>query len=209
MRRSLPLLAVLVGLVAACDDATPCNLSYSCPSGQTCAAKDGKSFACAPAGPGQLDATCDETLGAAVACGDGLTCLQTSDVTAPTCLAWCGADGKCAPDRACTSVRTTLGVTLALCMPCNLSYACGAGQTCATATGASFSCMPSGAGVGGAPCDGTASVAVCGDRLVCVAAVDPTMATCVSWCDNEHPCPSGKTCKTLDTTTNASLRVCL
>jgi hypothetical protein len=202
------LLAILLGgLASSCAD-VGCNESYKCPGGQTCATKDGTSFSCVTSGPGAVEAVCDNSLAAGATCGDRLTCLQTSGFTNPRCVLFCEPDGTCPPERTCTAIRTTLGATLDLCVPCNISYACGANQTCATATGASFACVPSGAGRRGDACDATAATAVCGDRLLCLSADATADGTCVGWCDHAHPCPTGKTCKTLGTSMDVSIEVC-
>jgi hypothetical protein len=211
---SLKHLAILLIALPACSGASiggtsTCNAVYNCGTGETCATLDGHSFSCMPAGTSKLDDRCDAST-TAVTCGEGLGCLGTGVPTSATCVAWCGGLPTCPADKTCTSVTTTLGATLEVCVPCNTVYTCGAGQTCSTVTGQTFSCMPSGAGRAGDPCDATVGAPnICGDRLVCLAKGVPTAGTCTSWCDKIHPCSGGKTCQVVLTTMGLTLPLCI
>jgi len=209
---TLATLAVLLAaLVLRATAAEPtCDATYACPKGQTCATKDGRAFACVPAGAGKLGERCDATVNGNVTCGEGLSCMATGVPSKGTCVAWCGRPGGCSPGTTCGAVTTTMGAALKLCLPCNLAYACGAGQTCATKTGA-FSCMPAGNGAEGDACnERVGAVITCGERLACLAFGSPKkMGTCVRWCDKAHACAAGKSCQVVTTTKGAALTVCL
>jgi hypothetical protein len=187
-----------------------CDGSSPCPVGQTCGTLDGRRFSCMPSGPGHLDDRCDSSTSLAPLCADGLTCLGTSHFGAGTCVAWCGGAQRCPADKTCKSVKTTLGVAIAVCLPCSTAYACGAGETCATKTGESFSCMPAGTQNEGAACDASVGAAVvCGERLVCLAVGSPKLGICSRFCDNTHPCAGGRRCKSVLTTKGVMLPVCV
>jgi len=72
----------------------------------------------------QLDDRCDAS-STAVTCGEGLRCLGTGVPTSATCVAWCGGGRACPADKTCTSITSTLGARLGVCLPCNVAYACG------------------------------------------------------------------------------------
>jgi hypothetical protein len=186
-------LVILLIALAACSgtssgDTPTCNVDYNCPTGQTCATADGHVWSCFTAGTSQLDDRCDAS-STAVTCGEGLGCLGTGVPTSATCVAWCGGGRACPADKTCTPITSTLGARLDVCLPCNVAYTCGPGQTCATLTGKTFACMPSGAAKAGDSCNATVNAPnVCGDRLSCLAMGDPTGGACVSWCDPSHPC---------------------
>jgi hypothetical protein len=95
--------------------ATHCDVSYDCVAGETCAALDGRSFSCMPAGSSPASAPCDAALdGEPTTCADGLLCVATGDAGAGVCRAWC--DGKpCPAGQSCQSVTTIHDVTLQYC----------------------------------------------------------------------------------------------
>jgi hypothetical protein len=187
-----------------------CGASFACPTGQTCDTTDGRTFSCLASGPGKLDDRCDASTKVAALCADGLTCLGGGYPEAGTCVAWCADGGSCPAHKTCTARTTASGVAIKVCLPCNGVYACGAGETCATMTGVSFSCLAAGPRSAGATCDASAGAAVvCGERLVCLATGDPKHGTCTRFCDLAHPCPAGTPCKAVVTTLGVTLRVCL
>lgn len=112
MRFIAPLAFALVatGLsVVACssssDDASASGCAsdpFSCPAGQTCAAKDTSgAFACIPSGSGAKGSSCLNTPGV-TSCGDGLTCLQLS-AAGGTCNSYCapGTTHVCGTGETC------------------------------------------------------------------------------------------------------------
>ena len=95
---------------------------------------------------------------------------------------------------------------------CDDTYDCAAGQTCWTADGVSWTCLPAGAGALGSTCDPSTSAVSCGDRMACVGnGATPPVGTCRLWCDAGDPCPAGAgTCTTIRTaTTGAALSFCM
>jgi hypothetical protein len=95
-------------------------------------------------------------------------------------------------------------------LPCNVSYDCPAGQTCASTDGMIFSCMPDGNGKPGDACDPSSNAAItCGDQMDCVGSGMPVVGKCELWCDSGHPCPQGAgSCTTIHTTLGATLSFC-
>jgi len=111
MRFLSPLAFVIVGAgltVAACSSSTSDTSSgcasdpFSCPAGQTCAAKDTTgAFACIPSGAGAKGSNCINTPGV-TSCGDGLTCLQLS-AAGGNCNSYCapGTTHVCGEGETC------------------------------------------------------------------------------------------------------------
>ncbi len=73
--------------------------------------------------------------------------------------------------------------------PCNVKYDCPANQTCWTADGKTYSCMPSGPGQAGDMCTAAPGPAPCGDKLGCVAHGSTLQGTCDYWCYVNEPLP--------------------
>lgn len=190
--------------------ATPCNEAYNCAPLTTCGTVGGHVFSCLPSGTGQVDDPCSETPNTAVSCADHLTCLGVDGPQHANCTAWCNGGPSCPTGTSCSHILTTVGVSVALCLHCNAAYSCGPGETCATVTGKTFSCMAAGTSPGGATCDASVGAAVtCGERLACLAMGDPKSGTCTPWCDAQHPCAAGKACKTVVTTMGVPVPLCL
>lgn len=93
-------------------------------------------------------------------------------------------------------------------LPCNVQYDCGAGKTCWTGDGNSYSCVYSGIGTAAASCVAGFGPPACGDRLYCVAFGSPTNGKCLYWCDDSMPCPSGGTCTHADNTAGITVGYC-
>jgi len=94
--------------------------------------------------------------------------------------------------------------------PCADSYDCAAGETCATTDGITYKCVTSGPGKVGDPCSATVNSPVtCGDHLSCLATGDPSAGSCVAWCDSKNPCPGGRTCRTVSTTSGPVDHFCI
>jgi hypothetical protein len=77
--------------------------------------------------------------------------------------------------------------------PCNQQYDCKSGQTCWTADGKSYSCMPSGPAQAGDMCAATPGPAPCADHLGCVAVGASQQGVCDYWCyvTDSLPCTAG------------------
>jgi hypothetical protein len=92
-----------VSVLVACSSSSSSSANsdcssdpFSCPAGQTCAAKDASgAFACLPSGGGAKGSSCQNTVGV-TSCGDGLVCLQLS-AAGGQCSSFCDAAGTAHP----------------------------------------------------------------------------------------------------------------
>ena len=92
---------------------------------------------------------------------------------------------------------------------CNLDYDCGAGQTCATSDGTTFTCRASGGDPAGSACSSDVNAPpTCGSGLACLGMVGPPGGVCTAWCSSTHPCAPDETCITQTTTKGASVKIC-
>jgi hypothetical protein len=94
----------------------PCNVAYVCGNGQTCATRDGTSFGCVPAGKGKLSTPCDVSVGAPVTCGEEMLCFSMAGPAAGTCTRWCDRTHPCPGGKTCTSLKTTKGAAISVCL---------------------------------------------------------------------------------------------
>lgn len=174
----------------ACDP-----LDYGCPEGEACTPVSSTEFACAPAGPNGLGATCG---GAAGLCQRGTWCLPDGKGSGE-CVAYCDQADPMACDGAARCVELVapaLDRALGFCAPgapCELFRdTCPAGEACYPLSFDQFSCAPEGTRPVGATCDGHRNACVAG--AFCVS-VEETGARSVQVCDLANPeCRVGQRC---------------
>jgi len=92
-------------------------------------------------------------------------------------------------------------------------WSCPAGQTCwfGNTEGSQFSCLNSGQGKAGDPCQNVVNSPSCGDALMCFQAPGSAMGVCTPFCDPSNPahaCPNQAKCQTAQTQGGLLLRIC-